>query len=210
MVRPMTAAAAEAPEAVQLRRQALSPFLEQFREWSSQLQDPQAVPCFAEIAARPIDLGCWERSVLQQACAAERADGRALEMLAEGVAYQVKSLGVLGLFTHGPMPPPGELLQFLDQLVTDVAVGIALADELQWEIDDMISGGQLANAKPLSDFRNKILQCLAELKERVGAAELEQAEKRAPTFVAFELRPQQPAARSHFGSDSLRIVVLLP
>ncbi len=189
MVRPTTAAAAEAPEAVQLRRQALSPFLEQFREWSSQLQDPQAVPCFAEIAARSIDLGCWERSVLKQACADERPDRRALEMLGEGVAYQVRSLDLLGLFTHGPMPPPAELPQFLDRLVTDVAVGMALADELRWEVDDLISRGQLVHAKPLSEFRNKIVKCLDELKERVGATELEQAEQRAPTFLALERRP---------------------
>ena len=47
----------EIPEAVQLRHQTLSPFLEQFREWSGQLQDPEAIPHFAEIAGRSMDLG---------------------------------------------------------------------------------------------------------------------------------------------------------
>ena len=89
------------PEAEQLRHQALSPFLGQFREWVSQLQEPQGIPHFAEIAARPIDLGCWERSVLKQTCAHELPDPRSVELLAECVAYQAKIGQVLGVFSHG-------------------------------------------------------------------------------------------------------------
>ena len=76
------------PQAVQLRHRALSPFLEQFREWSSQLRDPHAVPFFAEIADRSIDLGCWERAVLKQTCAAERADRRPLGRFASQLSLE--------------------------------------------------------------------------------------------------------------------------
>ena len=195
MERLKTPTAPRTDSAVQLRHQALAPFLEQFREWSSQLRDPRTIPHSAEIAAHPMDLGCWERSVLQQACAADSRDGRAVELLAEGVAYQARCLYVVGLFTHGPMPPPSELPQFLDQLVTDVAVGMALADELQREINEMISDGRRANTKPLSEFCDKIVRCLAELRERVGAAELEQAERRVATLVAIDLRAEQASRK---------------
>lgn len=188
MERLSTAAAPALPDAIKQRQRALSPHLEQFRQWSSQIQDPNDVPHFAELAGRPMDLGCWERAVLKQTYGPRRPDRRAFGLMAEGVAYQCRCLHVLGLFTYGPMPSPEELPQFLDQLVDDVAVGMALTDELQWKIDAMISDGHLADAKPVTDFRNKILQCLKDLQARVGAAELEQAQRRVESFVAPESR----------------------
>jgi hypothetical protein len=193
---------AEAPEGNQpdpssdpgrLRRKALSPHVQEFLLWATEERDPDEIPHFTELGGRPIELGSWERDTLKLAqTASGRRVQRPLNLLAEGIAVQVKYLQLLDCFDHGPMPTPANLPQFLESLVTDVAIGLALLDEMQWDMNQMIGRKMLAEAKCLSRFQAKVLQVLGEVKQRIGTAELEEAERRAQTLVTVELRESLP------------------
>jgi hypothetical protein len=213
-----------AGDVVRARREALSPQVDEFLIWATQMVDPQNVPHFVELGGLPIELGSWEREALQKGAEAAAAEiGRTMELLAEGVAIQQRYVDLIGRFEHGPMPPPSELPAFLEDLVTSLAVGIAVQDELQFDMNSLIGGGRLADAKCLSRFRAKVAQGVSDLKERVGAVELEQAERRAagltgkppkdttPVFIddmplpePAALREQEPEAPSwaRRGSES--------
>jgi len=178
--------------ASRLRRERLAPYFEEFLRWADEEPDPQDVPRVVALGGRSVEIGAWERAALRKARETPgRDEGRALSLLAEGVALQVRLSELLERFDHGPMPRPAELHAFLDSLVTDVAVGIALQEELQHEMNRLIGSGRLADAKHLSAFRAKVVQCVSELKERIGEDEVEEAERRAE-----RLSPDRPSADS--------------
>jgi len=176
-----------------LRRKALSPHVQDFLLWATEERDPREIPHFTELGGRPIELGPWERDTLKlaQTLSGGRVQ-RPLNLLAEGIAVQVKYLQLLDCFDHGPMPTPANLPQFLESLVTDVAIGLALLDEMQWDMNQMIGSGMLAEARCLSRFQAKVVQVLGEVKKRIGTAELERAERRAQTLAMIELGESLP------------------
>lgn len=178
--------------ASRLRRERLAPYLEEFLHWAMEEVDPQDVPRVVALGDRSVEIGSWERTALREARDTQDRDkDRVLSLVAEGVAVQVKLTELLHRFDHGPMPQPDELQEFLDGLITDVAVGIALQEELQRDMNQLIGFGQLADAKCLSSFRAKVVQCVSELKERIGADEFDEAERRAG-----RLAPERPKAES--------------
>jgi hypothetical protein len=68
-----------------------------------------------------------------------------------------------------------------------VAVALALQEEFQSDLNRMIANGRLAEAKVLSRYQTKIVQALSDMKKRIGAAELEEAERRSRSLVTVEL-----------------------
>lgn len=176
--------------ASRLRRERLAPHFGEFLRWAAEELDPQDLPRVVALEGRSVEIGSWERTALREARETHgRNADRALSLLAEGVALQVRFGELVERFDHGPLPRPAELQTFLDALVTDVAVGIALQEELQHEMNRLIGSGRLANAKHLSAFRAKVVQCVSELKERIGEDEVEEAERRAE-----RLSPERPSA----------------
>jgi hypothetical protein len=191
---PATLAASPEMDAVafasRLRREKLSPYFEEFLRWAAEEPDPQDLPRVVALEGRSVEIGSWERATLGEARETHgRNADRALSLLAEGVALQARLSELLERFDHGPMPRPSELPVFLDGLITDVAVGIALQEELQHEMNRLIGSGRLADAKHLSAFRAKVVQCVSELKERIGEDEIAEAERRA-----VRLSPERPSA----------------
>jgi len=171
--------------------------VEAFLRWATQSIEADEIPHFFELAGRPVELGAWERETLKRALEPRGKDeGQELVVLAEGVGFQVKCLELIDRFDHGPMPPPAELPAFLESLVTDVAVGIALEREMQWSMNRAIGKGRLSEAKSLAAFRAKVVQSLSDLKGRIGSAELEEAERRADDLVHLEEQTELPGQRA--------------
>jgi hypothetical protein len=184
----------DAPAASGLRQEALAPYVQEFLLWAEQV-DPKDVPHFVMIGDRKLELGSWERSVMKERRAASGADPpRALALLAEGVAIQCKCLDLMKRFEHGPMPTPAELPRFLKALVDDVAVGIALQQELQWDMNELIGAGRLPEAKCLARFQARVVLLLTEVKNRIGPADMEEAERRARSLVTVEPEEADEAA----------------
>jgi hypothetical protein len=186
------------------RRDALAPQLDVVLHFTANI-DSNDVPRISQLAGQPVELGSWERRTLKRGGV---ASGRARALLAECVAYQVKCHELNDLFEHGPLPPPGELRSFLDALVTTVAVGRALIEELQRDLNRLIGNGKLADAKSLSALRTKVVQCASSLEQRLGERDLDQVQQRVPWLidedaevqaevdieVAVEHRPSEPVA----------------
>jgi hypothetical protein len=184
----------EASVATQLRREALAPHYEAFISWAREEVDPEEVPHFVTIDAHAVELGSWERAALREALDPQSGvEGRVPCSLVEGVAIQVKHFELIGRFEHGPMPPPAELPEFLESLVAVVAVGIALAQDLQEEMNRLIGRGRLAGAKSLAAFRGKILRGGSDVKERIGTREQEEAERRAESLLTVHPMSGSPA-----------------
>jgi hypothetical protein len=178
--------------ASQLRRERLAPYFEEFLRWAEEELDPKEIPRAVPLGAHSVEIGSWERTTLREAHEPEGSDEvRVPSLLAEGVALQVRLKELLHRFDHGPLPRPAQLQDFLDGLVTDLAVGIAVQEELQWDMNRLIGRGELADAKCVSAFRSKIVQCVSELKERLGPDEVEEAERRAE-----RLSPDRPRETS--------------
>ncbi len=167
------------------RQRALAPHFERFMAWWSAAADP--VPHIAELDLVPIELGSWERAVLKTARGVGNSSSkRDLGLVGEAVAYQVMSMEFGDRLERGPTPSPADLPAFLDRLVLHLAVGMAIEAELQWDIDRLIAGGRLADAKSLSELRGKVARSLSGLKGQVGSSQLAEAERRAGELVSVE------------------------
>jgi len=175
------------------RRRAIGPYVEQFLFWATEERDPADIPHFAQLGVRSIELGSWERDTLRLVQTARReAVQRPLTLLAEIVAAQAKFLDLLDRFDHGPMPTPSDLPVFLEQVVTDLAVGVALIDELQWDMNRLIGSGKLAEAKCLSRFQSRLRAVVSDVENRVGRTELELVRQRSQSFLTVNLEADLP------------------
>lgn len=172
------------------RYRALAPLIEQF---SLDDEAGRQIPATVTVAGHEVQLGRWERATLREANGRSAGAGPDDEsrLVIECIAFQARLQELLQVFEHGPMPGPSDLPEFLDRLVTDVAVGLALQEELQRALNRLVLAGQQDHAKHLSSYRQRFTQGVSDLKTRVGADAAEQAEHRAETFVA----PPQPVDR---------------
>jgi hypothetical protein len=169
------------PAPPDLRREALAPLLQEFAALGLE-KSGQAPPTALALGGLELELGVWERSVVRRAAAGGDPDGTAL--LAECLAFQVRCRRLLDTYGRGPLPPPAELPRFVDGMITDVAVGLALQEELQREIGGLVQRGDLAGAKDLAAFRHKIVQAGVQIRDRMGRPNFEKAERRAKGFIA--------------------------
>ncbi len=87
-----------------------------------------------------------------------------------------------------------EIRDELEMLVTDAAVGLALLNEAQRAIDQLIVSGERNSAKKLTSFRNRLCQSVGQLRERLGSEEYERAENKSEGMVS------QAASRMISGS----------
>ena len=167
-----------------MRVRCLAPFLAEIQLWVGQTcGNPMDIPHFAEVAWHRMELGQWERTVLKNFAEVGDPHDRALNQVTDGVAYQIKCSQLLDVFEHGPMPAPAELPEFLDELITFMAIGLALQHGLQWEVNRCIASAGTLEANSITGFRDRIVRCVDELKERVGAEQFEQATQRAHSLA---------------------------
>lgn len=190
-------AAAQNPR---FRRDAVDPYLERIEADGASAPGDGASGSRITIENRVIDLNRWEWSVLAKGLKQRERDSPPAEIegwpgrLAEGVAFQARYLTHVSRIQDGPPPAPNELDAFREELITDTALGLALQEELQRDVDNLVALGELDGAKKLTAFRHKIGQSLGRLKDLVGEAGFRRAEDTAAGIAApapKQARPQK-------------------
>ena len=149
---------------IEERRTALAPYLELLGRLEQQPEQP------AEVDFPPaLALGNWEQNAVRAALAAGPEAQRSWEsLLAEGVALQTKYFAEVERLQAEAPPLPEADEKLRQQVLHTLAIGLALMQEIQREIDTMVLAGNVPQAKKLTVFRNKLGQLIAQMKERVG------------------------------------------
>ena len=141
----------------------------------------------------------WERGVLQHSL--DHPEDRSkpwAPLLAEGIAFRAKCLQ--GVETDESPRSTAQAddeetaANDVEQLITDAAVGLALLQEMQRAIDQLVAAGESGEAKRLSTFRNKVAQAVGQLKDCLGREDYERAENKSGAMVA---PAQEEILRSH-------------
>lgn len=177
---------------IEERRTALAPYLERLGQLEGEAERPdEAGPPPALV------LGDWEQSAVREALASGTEAPRGWEsLLAEGVALQTKYFAETDeLAREGTTSPEGEE-RFRQRLLHSLAIGLALMEELQREVNAMILGGNVAQAKKLTSFRNKLGQLTAQIKERVDDDGIVLAQALAAEMITpVESKNESPSSR---------------
>jgi len=142
------------------RRETLALYLEQLEEARRSGADLQE-------ALAGTDLDAWELAQLNHGL--DDASNRWHTLIVEGVAFRNKYETDLGWAPGEEQFSAEEHADFLAILTTDAALGIALLEETQRTINQLVLSGELDEAKRLTGFRNKIGQSVNELKGHLGA-----------------------------------------
>jgi hypothetical protein len=177
---------------IEERRTALAPYLERLGRLDGETERPEG-------ADDPLVLvlGDWEQRAVRDALASGAETPRSWEsLLAEGVALQKKYFAeVDALAPEGTASPDGEE-QLRQRLLHSLAIGLALMEELQREVNGMILGGDVAQAKKLTGFRNKLGQLIMRIKERVDVDGIVLAQALAAEMITpVESRKESAASR---------------
>jgi len=184
-----------AAQAARRRREALGPFADAVAEVLAAAGDPRW-PDSVQACGREVDLGAWEKSVLREARASGAADDRA-ELVVDGLAFQAKCREVVDRVDHQPLPDPEERLRLIETLVRDAAVGLALQQELQHEVNELIRAGRTAEAKTLTAFRNRIVRTSSRLAEIVDGDLALRAAELAQPMISEPRARARPAPPAH-------------
>jgi hypothetical protein len=123
-----------------------------------------------------LELEGWERRAVEQGLDGDGANGKWEALLVEGVALQSKYLSELDRVRREEPVDPEQWETVLSQLTTTASIGLALMVELRRVIDAKILGGDMAWAKKLSSFRNKLGKIVAQIKARIGPEKYQEAE----------------------------------
>jgi hypothetical protein len=167
------------------RRAALSPYLERLCAGAEAGPGDEETPTLLSVGESSLELADWERRVLRQYHGRADGEGRPWPVfLAEGLAFRAKCLERCGTPEPGaslPEPPAGHEKD--EDLITEVGVGVALLQELQWSIDSLIHEGDLAIARKLTEFRNSVSQSLAVVRNWMGSRAYSRASERSADLV---------------------------
>jgi len=187
----------EPSEQTRKRREQLALYLDQ-------LEDARRSGGNLRDAFNGIELDGWELSQLEAGLSDEV--NRWQSLIAEGVAFRNKYETDLGWAPKDESPSYGEIADFRRLLITDTALGLALLEETQQAVNQLILSGEVDEAKHLTTFRNKIGQSVKELKTRVGDDAYSKAEGMGEEFVTPSELAAWAAAKSgsHFKPNSGR------
>jgi hypothetical protein len=167
------------------RRAALSPYLERLCDGAGAGPGEEETPILLVVGESSLELADWERRMLQQYHGRADGEGRPWPaFLAEGLAFRAKCLERCGTPVPGeppPEPPAGH--EDDEELITEVGVGVALLQELQWSIDSLIHEGDLAIARKLTEFRNTVSQSLGVVRSWMGSRAYARASARSADLV---------------------------
>lgn len=167
-------------------------------------EGPRVIPERLAYAGRSVNLDTWERGVLQASFSKVEGPGKPwAPLLAEGIAFQFKCQRTFDPTapheTKAPAAAPDADIEQdaadaalesdadldpLERLIVDAAVGLALMAEMQRAIDELVVAGEMAEAKKLTGFRNKVAQAVGELKEIIGCDAYERAENKSGAMIA--------------------------
>lgn len=131
-----------------------------------QLQEIHAAGGDLREALAGIELDAWELEQL-----ALDLSGAPLpwgHLVSEGVAFRNKCQTDIGWGPNAQQLSVEELNDFREVLIADAAMGLALLEECQQALNQLIRNGDMDTVKKLTAFRNKISQCVNELKGTIG------------------------------------------
>lgn len=141
------------------RREALALHLEQ-------LEETQRSGADLQVALAGTDLDAWELAQLDQGPGG--VSHRWHDLIAEGVAFRNKCQTDVGWSSDERQLSVEELNDFRDILITDASLGVALLEETQRAVNQLIRSGEMDVVKKLTGFRNKIARSVNELKGIIG------------------------------------------
>ena len=137
---------------------------------------PPELPDRLRFNGMEIPLEAWEHNLLLGNFGGETAV--LLAHFAEGIAFRAISGSRLNRLEE-ELPKPQELDRMRAEMTEETAVGMALQQELQRDVDRLVGKGEMGDAKKLTGFRRKIDQALAQLEQRIGVQAREQAQARS-------------------------------
>jgi hypothetical protein len=174
-------APADGAEAARRRGGILAPFLMQLD--LLQASREEELPAHLIPACRALALSGWEREGIQRGLSGSSGERRWPGFLVESVAFE--SMSIAGLEQLDLAGSEGERTRLVEQLIVASAVGLALAEELQRSVTEVIAGGDFETGKHLSGFRTKILKRVRTLETRIGADGTSVARERSQGLVTF-------------------------
>lgn len=131
-----------------------------------QLKDAKSSGAKLEKVLLDMGLSAWELARLDQGLS--DSSDRWHSLVAEGVAFRNKYETDLGWAPSGQQLSVEDRADSLRILTVNAAIGIALLEETQRAVNQLILCGELEEAKKLTVFRNRIAQGVNDLKLNIG------------------------------------------
>jgi hypothetical protein len=153
------------------RTEQLAPYLDLLRPDPGQGR-PDVPPSLA-LDGADVPLDSWERTVLQKAAALSQEVYPWSDRIAEGLAFLA--------WSRGRLCDLGSVTR--DDVVLALAIGIAVLEDLQRDVDGLVLAGRMGLAKQLTAFRHKIVSEVTRFKEATSPEELVEAETLSRTLV---------------------------
>jgi len=176
----MPTASTKAPaKIIQARQSAIAPYLEKLEELYTQwIGDGTAAgPLEIRLYESPLTLDSWESDRIRIFLeSGQEPDDGCSPLLAHGVALLLKSAADIDKMMSSVDPSEERLYALQAELMLDTAIGMALLREAQRAQNDLVRGGETAEAKKLSRFQHKLRNSLADVKKMIGESERDRAE----------------------------------
>ena len=126
------------------------------------------------------DLDSWELSQLDDALVGATEAWQAL--IVEGVAFQIKLQTDLGFAVPAAAMSGEDQAEVRELLLGDAAVGLALLEETQREVNDLVLAGEMELATRLTGFRNKLGQRVNHLRGQVDEQDFARATEKSEGY----------------------------
>lgn len=137
-------------------------------------------------SANLLELDSWEREKLEMSLLHPDLagdDDRTPHHISQGAAYQARVLSQFERLDELGAADIEALSELTQQLIDDAAMGLALLEEIQYDINLLVVGGDVEEARRLTEFRNKIGKSVRQLRQQIGNDAFDEAEKRAAPLV---------------------------
>jgi len=174
---PATASGKRRSEQVARRREALAMHIDQIEEIHRTGTD-------LEEALAGIELDAWELEQLSRGL--NGSSSLWSDLITEGVAFRNKCQTDLGWGPGMQQLSIAELNDFREILIADASLGIALLEETQRAVNQLIRGGEMDVVKKLTGFRNKLSRNVNELKGTIGEKGFDEATSASEDLIAPE------------------------
>lgn len=173
-------------EAIERRRAILAPFLMQLELLKASGREELLLDTIP--GCPNLELDGWERRAIASVLSGDAEAKPWAFLLAEGLAFESMRSATFDQFAQAGSDE--EHAHLAEGLVNAGSVGLAVAEELQRSVNEVIGTGDLDTVKHLNVFRNKILKRVHEIESVAGPEGAAEARKRALTLSTLvERRP---------------------
>lgn len=172
-------AAQPSPSEASERAEALAPYLSLLDAARSADADASDIPETILVEGQTLMLEPWERTVLRKYASGVDAAGRLWPTLVlEGLAFGATALRCS--HEHDVAGAKADQEEAVERTwILEAAAGVAILEDLQASVEQLIRAGCGAEAKQLSLFRNRVNESVTRMRQIVGGRGFERAEDRA-------------------------------